>query len=429
MRAIAQRLGVGDYFAAEPADYLADILAETPGFTADSFADLRREGVLRRSPAVVQRVAHADRRFATPTGRVEFYVERLLPYGRALPDYEPPAEACSEGALREQFPLVCITEHSLYRVHSTFVNAPWLREMDAEPVALLHPSEGAARGVADRDIVRVFNERGYVVLRAHLDEAVPAGTVYFTQGWQTDDFLAGHPQTLTHGRTNPANAFGPNSSFSDVLVQVVKGGLMGHLKRYVMVIDLSSASVVTRAPSPASRRTTCRRTWWTRVIHVHAEYQPGVRSAYPTSRPSSCRWPASTARAACVEVCPTSAHPARRRLRDAGPQPVHRLSLLHHRLPVHRRACVHRRAAVLRCRSPPAITRWCTGPRRSRSVPSARTASNAASSPRVSRSARSGAHLWRPQRPGERRFAPAAPRPHFRLLVEKGTEPSVYYLA
>lgn len=222
VRAIAQRLGVGDYFAAEPADYLADILAETPGFTADSFADLRREGVLRRSPAVVQRVAHADRRFATPTGRVEFYVERLLPYGRALPDYEPPAEACSEGALREQFPLVCITEHSLYRVHSTFVNAPWLREMDAEPVALLHPSEGAARGVADRDIVRVFNERGYVVLRAHLDEAVPAGTVYFTQGWQTDDFLAGHPQTLTHGRTNPANAFGPNSSFSDVLVQVVK---------------------------------------------------------------------------------------------------------------------------------------------------------------------------------------------------------------
>ncbi len=220
--AMADRFGLGRWFAEEPSTYLAQILSEQPGGQDLSFETLRREGLLLRPLSDAYRVAHVERRFATQTGRVEFYVERLVPYHRALPDYEPPIEAGHENKLRKRFPLVCITQHSLYRVHSTFVNAPWLREMEQEPHALLHPSEGAARQLADNDLVRVFNERGYVVVRTCFDESVPPGTVYFTQGWQPDDFIAGHPQTLTHDHANPHNAFGPNSSFSDVLVQIVK---------------------------------------------------------------------------------------------------------------------------------------------------------------------------------------------------------------
>lgn len=220
---LAERLGLGDYFARPPIEYLDEVLASSGPETAGlSALDLRERGVLRKNVPDAPPVAHAGGRFPTPTGRIEFYVERLLPYGCALPDYEPPVEAHPGGRLARRFPLVCLTEHSRYRVHSTFGNVPWLRELDREPEALLHPSEARSRGIANGDLVRIFNDRGYVVLRARLSQAAPPGAVYLTQGWQSRDFLEGHPQSLTHDRVNPANALGPNCSFSDVLVEIAK---------------------------------------------------------------------------------------------------------------------------------------------------------------------------------------------------------------
>ena len=216
---MAQHLNVGRYFSDPPAVYLKSILAQIEPTL--SFEDLRTNGVIKRT-GTRRLVPFADRVFNTPTGRVEFYVERLLPYRQALPDYVPPIEANPDGELIKRYPLVCLTEHSRYRVHSTFSNAPWLREIDREPRAVMHPSVAEPRGISDHDLVRLYNARGFVVLRARVVQAVPPGTVYLTQGWQSSDFRAGHAQTLTHGQGNPANAFGLNSSFSDVLVEVVK---------------------------------------------------------------------------------------------------------------------------------------------------------------------------------------------------------------
>lgn len=221
--ALARRLGCGEYFSQPVGAYLAEIMAEGgKSLQGLSLEALRAKGVLQRNTAPESLVAHRDLKFKTATGRVEFYVERLLPYGRALPDHEPPAEADPEGDLRRRFPLVCITEHSRFRVHSTFSNAPWLREIDREPRAVLNPSTATSRGIADDDFVRVFNDRGCAILRARLSQAVPPGTVYLGQGWQSSDFHWGHAQSLTHAVTNPANAFGPNISFSDVLVEVAR---------------------------------------------------------------------------------------------------------------------------------------------------------------------------------------------------------------
>ncbi len=221
--ALARRLGCGEYFSQPVSAYLAEIMAEG-GETLQglSVEELRAKGVLRRHVPPESWVVHRDRKFKTPTGRVEFYVERLLPYGRALPGYEPPAEADPEGDLKRRFPLVCITGHSRFRVHSTFSNAPWLREIDREPCAVMNPSVANSRGIADDDFVRVFNDRGCVVMRARLSPTVPPGTVYLSQGWQSSDFHLGHAQSLTHAIANPANAFGPNISFSDVLVEVAR---------------------------------------------------------------------------------------------------------------------------------------------------------------------------------------------------------------
>ena len=219
---LAERLDCGQYFSRTTEDYLADIFDTEKMLDGLSFEELRKTGLLQRNVSDADLIVHRDYKFDTPTGRVEFYVERLLPYHHALPEYEPPAEADPEGKLIEKYPLVCLTEHSRYRVHSTFVNAPWLRELDQEPYAIVHPDTARPRSIHESDLVRLFNDRGFVVLRAHINQAVPSGVVYLSQGWQSGDYRAGHAQTLTHSITNEENAFGANSSFSDVLVEMVK---------------------------------------------------------------------------------------------------------------------------------------------------------------------------------------------------------------
>jgi len=219
---LAKRLGCGDVFEKTPDEFLAEILAFNADTRHIALEDLRTQGVMERQLPPKWEIVHRDRQFKTPSGRVEFYVERLLPFGRALPSYEEPLEASPENELARRYPLVCLTEHSRYRVHSTFSNAPWLRELESEPRAAIHPVEAERRGIAEEDLVRIYNGRGHVVLRVRLNQAVPPGAVYLSQGWQSVDFQDGHAQSLTHARGNAANAFGPNSSFSDVLVEMEK---------------------------------------------------------------------------------------------------------------------------------------------------------------------------------------------------------------
>ena len=48
----------------------------------------------------------------------------------------------------------------------------------------LHPDDAAARGIADGDVVRVFNERGACLAGAVVTDEVRAGVVVLpTGGW------------------------------------------------------------------------------------------------------------------------------------------------------------------------------------------------------------------------------------------------------
>jgi anaerobic dimethyl sulfoxide reductase subunit A len=219
---LADRLGVSEGFSQSPSFYLSQIMDESKQDDSDpSFQSIKENGVVARRISPDDLVAHRSLHFNTPTGRVEFYVERLIPHKHELPEYEPPIEAETSNPKIDRYPLMCITKHSRYRVHSSFVNTPWLRELEEEPQATLHPNTAKPRGIINGNLVKVFNDRGYVILKACLSLTVPPGTVYLDQGWQSGDFHSGHSQTLTHGKGNPTNRFGPNISFSDVLVEVV----------------------------------------------------------------------------------------------------------------------------------------------------------------------------------------------------------------
>jgi anaerobic selenocysteine-containing dehydrogenase len=125
-------------------------------------------------------VAHPDRRFPTPSGKVEFVSERARTLGLpALPVYEalPAADA---------YPLAFRQGRSLTQFHSFYDHGqalPTLARLDPEPVLWLAPTDARARGVEDGAAIRVFNAQGAFAARARVTERVPAGTVWMRDGW------------------------------------------------------------------------------------------------------------------------------------------------------------------------------------------------------------------------------------------------------
>jgi anaerobic selenocysteine-containing dehydrogenase len=159
----------------------------------------------------------------TPTGRIEFYVERLKKFGQELPVFLEPVESrCSEKAKR--YPLSLLTTHSRQRIHSSLAKLPSLRKLEPEPVLEINPLDAEPRGIADGDVVRLFNNHGQARLKAKLSTLIKPGVINVSQGWWPEDYIEGHHNMLTHDRINPVqqSIMGSNAAFYDVLVEVEK---------------------------------------------------------------------------------------------------------------------------------------------------------------------------------------------------------------
>ncbi|HWP63445.1 MAG TPA: molybdopterin-dependent oxidoreductase [Candidatus Binatia bacterium] len=164
-----------------------------------------------------------------PTRRIEFYKEeeRFLELGEAVPTYKPPKDDEVHDPVR--YPLVLLTPHSKWRIHSTYSNNPWLAEIHGgRPTVLLHPDDAAARGIADGDPVEIVNTRGRVVAWAHVSPAAGPGTATLPEGWWSRYFLAGKGvNELTSSAVNPihevhfvANMWSPSTGWKDCRVEV-----------------------------------------------------------------------------------------------------------------------------------------------------------------------------------------------------------------
>jgi anaerobic selenocysteine-containing dehydrogenase len=117
----------------------------------------------------------AEGGFATPSGRCEFFSERLARQGLdGLPDHLPNYEQPGESA---HYPLAMISPPARNFLNSSFVNLKSLRDIEGEPLLEIHPADAAARGIADGALVRVFNDRGDYHCRARVTSAARPGVV------------------------------------------------------------------------------------------------------------------------------------------------------------------------------------------------------------------------------------------------------------
>jgi anaerobic selenocysteine-containing dehydrogenase len=213
---MAKRMGAGEYFDKTMDECIEMVLSSD--HPSSRGVTLKR---LKQGPVRVP--AYENPAFLTPSGRIEFYSERLREFGEQLPVYKESLEN-NRGSLSKKYPLCFLQTHTRSRVHSLYANIDWLREFDPEPKLEMNPADAEKRGIQDGDLVLVFNERGRLKIKVMVHEGIKPGVVNVNQGWWPKDFLAGTHQTLTHDAVNPAQkaVFMENTAFYDVLVQVEK---------------------------------------------------------------------------------------------------------------------------------------------------------------------------------------------------------------
>ena len=213
-------MGHAEDFRHPPEAYLEEALAgPDPLLEGITLERLRRAGAVFLNRPAEPYVAFRDHRFQTPSGKIELYKEELVPHGAGLPVYREPIEASPFNPIARRFPLTLVFSHSKHRIHSTFANMPMIKKLEPEPVLEIHPADAAARGIADADVVRVFNDRGTVTLRCRLDGDLRPGVLVLPEGHWVKDFRDGDPYSLTHELVSPTSE---NYAFYDTLVEVEK---------------------------------------------------------------------------------------------------------------------------------------------------------------------------------------------------------------
>jgi len=216
-RALAQRMGFDDAcFADSDDDMIRTLLdSEHPFVRGITLEQLERERFVRLHVAPVGDAflpfAHGG--FGTPSGKCEFHAESIA--------YTPPVESrFGDQSLRARFPLEMISPKHDDSMNSTFGNRP---ENDAATATVhIEAADAAARGIATGDQVRVYNDRGSLLLRAQVDGVVRRGVVSIPSvRWAR---MAADRHTANHLTAERLTDKGGGPALYSCLVQVEKSG-------------------------------------------------------------------------------------------------------------------------------------------------------------------------------------------------------------
>jgi len=161
----------------------------------------------------------------TPSGKIEIYSKKVSdlsnPEIPPIPKYIETWEGRND-PLSNKYPLQLITSQAQLRAHSVFDNIPWLKELEPQRV-WINSSDAETRDIRNGDIVRIFNDRGVVMIPAYVTERIMPGVVNISEGaWYRPDTdgvdRGGCPNVLTRDKNSPAGAWCTHTC----LVQVAK---------------------------------------------------------------------------------------------------------------------------------------------------------------------------------------------------------------
>lgn len=195
---LAERLGIGEYFDKTAEEWCEFRLQTEWPFIKNidpplTWERLKKEKMIRAAVPPVPWNPFWGMEFNTPSGRLEFYSERLVEVGVPFASSRPPMEVPYAGQVgknghRYQF----FSGRQRFFMQSMYTDDPLMVELSGgQPTARLNPVDAKKEGVLDGDTLECFNERGHVVCQVRLDEAIPPGTVQVWFGWRHNQFEEG----------------------------------------------------------------------------------------------------------------------------------------------------------------------------------------------------------------------------------------------
>ncbi|ETX00667.1 MAG: molybdopterin oxidoreductase [Candidatus Entotheonella factor] len=208
-----------------------------------SLEQLRKTGWARLNVGPPEAfVPHREGNFPTPSGKVEFKSSiaeggnLVLPLFRQgytgdqsgepldpLPNFIPQNEAPETNPdLAAKYPLNMLSPKSHAFLNSSYGNLDAQLYHAGEQMVLINGSDADARGLANGDAVRVFNDRGAFEAIARVTPDVRTGVVVAPLGYWTKDSRNGR---TVNAINPPAFAdYGRAPTFSDTLVEVAPIG-------------------------------------------------------------------------------------------------------------------------------------------------------------------------------------------------------------
>ncbi len=147
---------------------------------------------------------------STPTGKLEYYSQALAEHfpddneRPPVPHWIEKGEGHDESLSSERtknYPLLIMSNHGRWRVHANLDDISWFHEIVTckvkgpdgyhyEPI-WINPADAAKRGIDNGDVVKVFNERGAVLVGAYVTERMSPGVVYVDHGARYDPIVVG----------------------------------------------------------------------------------------------------------------------------------------------------------------------------------------------------------------------------------------------
>lgn len=229
-------------------DVIQFLIDRDPGVPKVSFDVMRSSGLMRNedsegvihgpnSPygSVMLRAVRDLEPYPTLTGRQQFYIDQawFMAEDEQLPRHKDPMRV-------DGFPLQMIMGHLRHGIHSMWTDDALLLSLRrGEPDIYVSPQDAKSRGVADGQLIRVFNTLGSFVAMAHVTPGMQPGCVFMYHGWDPVMFRGGRenfgavvasaalikPTSLVSGYghiTYRPLAFEPNSTFQDFSCDFVK---------------------------------------------------------------------------------------------------------------------------------------------------------------------------------------------------------------
>jgi anaerobic selenocysteine-containing dehydrogenase len=229
-RALAERMGFNDPCFSESIDEMIDgaLDSDNPWLKGIDRQRLERERQVRlnfsdrwpvasgQSEATEPFLPFANGNFRTASGKAELYSEAMKALGLdPVVQFIPPEE--SRHGKKTAFPLELLARKADNFLNSSFSNQPSIQAMEETNLLEMHSSDARARGIADGETVKVYNDRGEILLRARVDGAVQPGVVSAKLNWAK--FAPGF-RNINVLTSEKLSDLGNSATFYSVLVEV-----------------------------------------------------------------------------------------------------------------------------------------------------------------------------------------------------------------